>query len=688
MIWLDLETWNELPINHGTYRYADTADVMLFAYAIDNQPAQVWDLTTGAGMPGDLAMALDDESEPITAHNVTFDRSILNRCRNLKLQLPLPRWRCNMVQAMAHSLPGSLATLCEIMKIPQDQAKEKDGRTLVRLFCQPLPKNSKLRRATRETHPEQWTRFVDYARLDVEAMRAINKKLPKWNYQGEELALWRLDQTINDRGVCVDTLLAEAAIGAVGRAQHTLAARTQQLTSGDVQAATQRDALLRHLLSEYGVALPDLQADTLERRVSDPDLPAEVRELIGIRLQASTSSTSKYNSLVRGVNADGRLRGTLQFCGAIRTGRWAGRMFQPQNLPRTSLPQAEIDTGIEAIKLGCEDILTGNVMELCSNAIRGSIVAPSGKKLVVADLSNIEGRVGAWLAGEEWKLQAFRDFDAGTGHDLYKLAYAKSFAVDPVRVTKEQRQIGKVEELMLQYEGGVGAFLTGAATYSIDLEDMATKALPTIPEDVVDQAAGFWAWRIDQGLGDFGLGKRVFTACDALKRLWRGAHPNITQLWPELQSAACSAVLRPGVVFQAGERLSFDRTGAWLRMRLPSGRYLCYPAPLVDGEGKLSYMGVNQYSRKWSRLKTYGGKLMENACQAVARDVMAGAMPTVQNTGFQIVLTVHDEIITEAPDEPLYSVDALSALMASNSEWNEGLPLAAGGFETYRYRKA
>ncbi|HBC1013377.1 TPA: hypothetical protein IGZ65_005148, partial [Escherichia coli] len=235
-------------------------------------------------------------------------------------------------------------------------AKDKEGKKLIQLFCKPRPKNSKLRRATSKTHPEEWRRFVAYAGLDIEAMREVHKRLPKWNYQGTELALWHRDQQINDRGFCVDMGLVHGAIRAVERAQKRLAKRTQEMTDGEVQAATQRDALIKHIVESYGVELPDMQRSTLERRIADPDLPSAVKELLAIRLQASTTSTSKYKALLRSVSSDGRLRGTLQFCGASRTGRWAGRLFQPQNLCRESLSREEIEFGIECMKAGCEDL--------------------------------------------------------------------------------------------------------------------------------------------------------------------------------------------------------------------------------------------------------------------------------------------------------------------------------------------
>ena len=682
-LFLDLETFSPVPITHGTHAYAEQVEILLFAWAIDDGPVRVVDEANGEPRPKELLEAFADPAVLVTAHNSHFDRTIL---RHTGTPIALPRWRDTMVKALAHSLPGALGDLCDILKIPTDKAKDKAGRQLIMLFCKPRPATSKVRRATRETHPAEWAKFVEYAALDIEAMRAIDKKLPAWNYQAGELALWHLDQAINDRGVMVDTDLAHAAIRAVERAQRGLAKRTSDLTLGVVQAATQRDALLRHLVAAYGIDLPDMQQSTLERRIADPDLPAELRELLAIRLQASTTSTSKYKTLAKAVSSDGRLRGTLQFNGASRTGRWAGRLFQPQNLPRPVLKQDAIDQGIEALKSDCEDLLFGSVMELTSSAIRGCIIAPKGKKLVVADLSNIEGRVLAWLAGEEWKLQAFRDFDAGHGHDLYKLAYAKSFGIKPEDVTKDNRQVGKVQELALGYEGGVGAFLTFAAAYNIDLEAMGEQAFAAIPTNIMDEARNALEWTKQQKRPTFGLSDRAWLVCDSFKRAWRYGHPAISSFWKDLEEAARMAVLRPGVIYEC-RMLKLRRDGAWLRIRLPSGRFLCYPSPQVDEAGKLSYMGINQYSRKWSRLKTYGGKLAENVTQAASRDVLAGNMPAIEAAGYQTVLTVHDEVITEAPDTTEFNADHLAGLMSSVPAWATGLPLAAAGFESYRYKK-
>ncbi|HDY9182069.1 DNA polymerase [Klebsiella pneumoniae] len=683
ILWGDLETYCEIPINNGTHAYAEGVEVMLFAWAIGDEPVSVWDLTAGKPIPSRLRKAIADPDTLLYFHNSHFDRQVLRHAMP-ELAPPVERWRDTMVQALAHSLPGALGALCEVLGVPQDKAKDKEGKSLIQLFCKPRPKNSKLRRATSKTHPVEWQRFVAYAGLDIEAMREVYKRLPKWNYQGAELALWHRDQHINDRGVCMDVQLAQAAIEAVNQEQKRLAKRTQVMTDGEVQAATQRDAMIRHIVESYGVDLPDMQRSTLERRIADPDLPSAVKELLHIRLQASTTSTSKYKSLMKGISRDGRLRGTLQFCGASRTGRWAGRLFQPQNLPRPTLEQESIDKGIEALKSGCADLLFDNVMELTSSALRGCIMAPAGKKLVVSDLSNIEGRKLAWLAGEQWKLDAFRRYDEGTGPDLYKLAYAKAFNITPEEVTKYQRQIGKVMELGLGFGGGVAAFLTFALVYGLDLEELATAALPNIPRDVQREAKSWYDESVKRK-ATYGLSERVFIACDSLKRLWRRAHPETCDFWYQLERTVRAAIATPKKTLYCGY-LKVRRDGAWLRIQLPSGRALCYPSPTIE-KGNITYMGINSYSRKWQRLKTYGGKLVENVTQAAARDILAGNMPLIENAGYSIVLTVHDEVICEAPDTDDYTDAALSSLLSTNPEWAPDIPLNAGGFEAYHYRK-
>ncbi|EBB0883853.1 DNA polymerase [Salmonella enterica] len=687
ILYADLETFSKIPINCGTHRYAEKAEVMLFAYALDDQPVKVWDLTTGKPMPPDLSAALSDPTVMTVWHNGgMFDSVVLRHAMNI--DLPPERIHDTMVQALAHGLPGSLSDLCDILGVASDKAKDKAGRQLIMLFCKPRPKNSKIRRATRSTHPEEWKRFVSYAGSDISAMREIYRKIPRWNFTPEERALWCLDQRINCRGVCIDTGLAQSAIAAVEQEQQRLAERTQAMTDNEVQAATQRDAMLRHIAAAFGIELPDMQAATLERRIADPDTPPALRELLAVRLQSCTTSVSKYKKLISCVSSDGRLRGTLQFCGASRTGRWAGRLFQPQNLPRSSLAQPVIDSGIEALKAGCADLVCDDIMQLTSSALRASIIAPPGKKLVISDLSNIEGRMLAWLAGEHWKIAAFRDYDEGHGPDLYKLAYARAFHISPDDVTKDQRQIGKVMELGLGYGGGVAAFVTFAAAYALDLDALAVAALPGIPPGIppgIRQEAKRWYDESVKQKKTYGLSEPVFIVCDSLKRMWRNAHPETVAFWYELADDVKRAINHPGVTVIC-RKLKIRRDGGWLRIVLPSGRAVCYPGiRLVNDE--IRYMGINPYSRKWQRLRTYGGRLVENVCQAAARDVLAGNMPLIEDAGYNIVLTVHDEVLTEAPDTDDFNDKALSALLSTNPEWAPDIPLNAGGFEAYHYRK-
>jgi DNA polymerase len=421
-----------------------------------------------------------------------------------------------------------------------------------------------------------------------------------------------------------------------------------------------------------------------------------VKELLRIRLQATKASTSKYKRILQ-MEVGGRMYGTLQFCAANRTGRWGGRGLQPQNLPRPTHKFHEIEAAIEAFKAECEDFVLGvppgkdpanyTVMAYASSALRSVIVAAPGKKLVVSDLSNIEGRMLAFLAGEEWKLEAFRKFDRGEGPDLYKVAYARSFNIDPndVEDDSDERQIGKVQELALGYQGGVNAYVTMSATYGVDLDAMAAKAWDTIPAISRRDAQGVYAWATQQKR-TLGLSERVYVVCEALKALWRAAHPETCTLWELTETACKNAIENPKVKFKAG-KLSFFRDGNWLYMRLPSGRLLCYPNPKVEG-GKISYMGVNVYNKRWHRIYTYGGKLIENADQAASRDKLAYAMPRAEAAGYWLVLDVHDELMAEVDDTRDDLNDkGLSAILSQNDDWDQGLPLAAKGMTTKRYRK-
>ena len=684
ILFLDTETFSPVALKTaGLARYATEVEVTIVTWAVDDGPVQVWDRSRDVNMPPSLNAAARDCDRAI-AHNSQFDETVCRADLPELAALLDGKWYCTMAQAYRHGLPGGLDKLSTVLQLHSDHAKDKRGLELIKLFCMPQKDGS---RATRSTHPREWHEFLEYAKQDIVALREIHRKLPKWNDSPEELALWRLDQKINQRGIGVDVEFARAALRATTAEQKRLTERTRTLTASVVDRTTQRDRMLAFLFAEFGVDLPDLKADTIERRLEDPELPEYAKELLRIRQQASKSSTSKYKRLLE-MEVAGRLYFLLQYCAAYRTGRWGGRNFQPQNLPRPSLKYDEILVAIAAVIETAEEYVLEDIMEAMSSALRSALIAGPGRKLVVSDLANIEGRGLAWLACEEWKLQAFRDFDAGIGPDLYKVAYGRSFGIDPETVADDslERQVGKVLELAMGYQGGVAAFVAMAAVYGLDLAELAEQARPTIPRGVLLDAEGTYQWAVKKRL-THGLPQEVFVVLESLKRLWRGAHPATESLWGELETAARCAILNKNTVFEAG-RLKFDRKGAWLRMHLPSGRFLLYPNPRLEGPLQtIEFAGWDVYKRRWARVSTYGGKLAENATQALARDVMGHGMLRAEEAGYPIVLTVHDELVTEPVDAPEFTAKGLSGLLASVPPWAQGLPLAAKGFESQRYRK-
>lgn len=366
----------------------------------------------------------------------------------------------------------------------------------------------------------------------------------------------------------------------------------------------------------------------------------------------------------------------------------SGKQFQPQNLPsRGLLEDYEIDFGIHALKAGEANFFYPNIMKLLSSCVRGVLIASPGKLLAVADLSAIEGRFTAWMSGEEWVLEAYREYDKGLGHDMYVVTYANAFKIDASQVTKYQRQIGKVMNLFLGFGGGVGAFVTGALSYGFDLEDLAKENWETLPDDQLKEANSFYGYVIKRKMNTFGLSKEAFITCDVLKRLWRGANPNIASMWTRLEEAIRSAISNPKEVFEVGEFIKVLRNKNWLRIRLPSGRSLCYANPRLDERGEISYMGMNQYTRQWQRLKGYGGLFCENCAQAGSRDILYGSMPRAEAAGFEIVLHVHDELVTEFDPRTELTLDNLCEILSAPVQWAPGLPLSAAGFVSDRYRK-
>lgn len=720
-LFLDFETFSEADLKKvGSYAYAEhpTTEVLICTYAFDDEPVQVWDCTDGSDMPGDLHRALRRLVKPnsrikMVWHNGgLFDRLIMKHCWGF--DIPVSNTIDTMIWAFRHALPGSLDALCEVLGVSADNAKDKRGKALIQRFSKPTPKNYKIRRYTAETHPDEWALFIKYAVSDITAMREVFHKLPRWGNSEFEDRVLELDQLINDRGFKVDVALAEAAIEAVEKHKAQLQEEAQRKYGGSL---TGKDFLpiLRELAPAHRIH--NAQKSTLNDLLSDDDLPDDARTIIEMRLGAASTASTKYNPLLLGRSSDDRRRGCIQYGGAKRTLRFAGKGFQPQNLARGYYHDGELDKGISALLKGRAH-RRFDVAKLTASTVRSCIIPEAGRKFVVADYSNVEGRGLAWLAGEDDLIEVFVN-----GVDVYKKLASTVFNVAYEAVTKDQRQITKAMVLGLGYAGGVGAFVTFAKNLGLDLNDMTRTLDGTFPDHIWAATARGYEWaRIQEakrpprpGEKDdrpsYILDKKVWRTCDALKRMYREANPAIVQFWRDIEDAAMAAIRNPGKEFTAGPRgVKFSRNvetdnngnkvaGWWLRMTLPSGRVMSYPgvglsvSKETDEDGKVStnvrikYQGENQLTRQWGFQYTYSGKLVENCTQALCRDLLANALLNVEANGYQIVLHVHDEIICETPDTPEYNVAELERLMCELPEWAEGFPLVAEGAEMKRYAK-
>ena len=742
-LFIDHESFSAADLKKcGSYAYAEhpTTEIMLTTYAFDDGPVYCYDATDGGPMPRDLRRALrlfakgytgDDGPRMVGANYLMFDRLLLRECWGYDIT---PRNIIDtMVMAFRHALPGSLAAQCEVLGVSEDLAKDKAGKALIQRFCKPTPKNYKVRRYDSATHPQEWRQFVAYAKSDITSMREVFYRIPQWGNSAFEDEVLAVDQLINDRGFYVDVALAEAAIAAVKKHKAELQAEAAEKWGAGLTGAA-FIPLLQDLAPAFDI--PNAQKSTLNDLLADEDLPDDARTLIEMRLGASSTASTKYNPLLLGLSRDGRRRGCIQYGGASRTLRFAGKAFQPQNLARGYFSGAELDTGIEMLLKGRAHWLY-DVSKLTASTVRGCIVPTPGNKLVVADYSNVEGRGLAWLAGEEGALATFR---AGT--DIYKVLASTMFKVGYDDVTKDQRQIAKAAVLGLGYGGGVNAFLTFAKNLGLDLHKLAEDMDGSFPDHIWAAARkGFEYARIQEknkrGFAgkkperpSYDLPKKVWLTCDSIKRMYREANPAIARFWRELDEGVMLAVKNPGKVYWAGAhvrpaldpsgRFSFDeekaikitRTftrddegkkvpGWWLKLELPSGRVLSYPGVGISVEKvveeddaerpeyreRVRYMGQNQTTRQWQKIYTYGGKLAENVTQALCRDMLAFALVNVERSGWPIVLHVHDEIVTDVPNEPQYSAAELERLMCQLPNWAEGFPLAAEGQELERYAK-
>lgn len=757
-LFLDTETFSGVDLKKvGAYAYAEhpTTEIMICTYAIDEGRVQTWDCTESPTMPRELRKALRHVSRKkakiVMANGLLFDRLVIRE--KWGIDLPVSQIEDTMIMAFRHALPGSLDMQCQVLGVDTEHAKDKAGKALIKRFCKPTPKTYKIRRYTRETHPEEWAKFLRYAALDIIAMREVYWRIPDWGNTPKEDEILLIDQLINDRGFYVDVDLANAAIKAVQAHKEELKEEAWERFGGKL---TGNDFLpiLRDIAPAF--TIHNAQKSTLNDLLEDPDFPDEGKALIEMRLGASSTASTKYNPLVNGLSADGRRRGCLQYGGAKRTLRWAGKGFQPQNLARGEYSddhegkikrrEGESDVAFwvrsHMLTNGINSLLRGtahwayDISKLTASTVRGCIIPAKGKKFVVADYSNVEGRGLAWIAGEKTALMVFK-----AGRDIYCETAGKMFGLDPDYIKanrKDLRQIGKACELGLGYGGGVAAFLQFAKNLGLDLYTMADVMKGTFPDHIWAAAKrGYEYARINEakrppkpGKKDerptYILPKNVWLTCDAIKRMWREAHPKTVAFWAELEDAVLCAIRNPGKAYWAGANVrpdgrkalkivrtkakhdpTFDEerddpnaAGWWLKIELPSGRIMSYPGialsvttEIDEDTGKkrtstrIKYQGENQTTRQWGFQYTYGGKLTENIVQALCRDILAWSMPGVEAAGYEIVLSVHDELITEVPDTDDYTTEELCALMCDLPIWAKGFPLAAEGDIMYRYRK-
>lgn len=642
---IDIETYSSTDIKGaGVYKYVEAPDfdILLFAYAFDNEPVQVVDLAGGEMLPYEVISALKDPAVLKKAFNANFERVCISKWLNV--YLPVEQWQCTMVHASMIGLPLSLEQVAKALKL--EQQKMTEGKALIRYFsmpCKPSKANGMRTRNLPEHDAEKWEKFKAYCVQDVVTERAIYDKLSFFQVPDIEKQLWYLDQRINDTGVLLDTELVGNAIEIDNNYRERLTTEAIELTGlSNPNSAAQ---LKNWIGTETGAEVEKLTKESVPELLAQTDSET-VQRVLNIRQEMAKTSVTKYKAMVKAVCSDNRVKGLLQFYGANRTGRWAGRLVQVQNLPRNEL--SDIDVARDLVKHNMSEVLEmcfGNVPDTLSQLIRTAFIAPAGSRFIPADFSAIEARVIAWLAGEQWRLQVF-----ATHGKIYEASAAQMFKVPIESVTKGSplRQKGKVAELALGYQGGQNALVKMGA--------------------------------LKQGLTEEELPKLV--------KMWRNANKAIVQYWDYIGNAALDTVgSGESRTLTHNIRMSVER-GVFF-IQLPSGRKLAYVRPkLVDGKygPVLTYEGMDQTSKQWKTLETYGGKLVENIVQAVARDCLAEALLRVDGAGYKIIMHVHDEIVCEMPYGS-GSVEELNSIMGQPIPWAKGLLLKADSYETEYYKK-
>lgn len=639
---IDIETYSDVDlISCGVYKYSSSPyfEILLIAYSVDDKETVCIDVANGEEPPKEFMEMLFDDTVTKTAFNANFERTCFSNYYQHSFRPEA--WRCTAVQAAMLALPLSLEGVGAVLGL--DKQKMTEGKELIKYFCSPCKATKSNGGRTRnlpKDAPEKWRQFKTYCIRDVDVEKQIRQRLAKFPIPKREQEIYCLDQRINDRGIMVDRNLVNHAVACDLLYKETATARAYELTGLENPNSVSQ---LKLWLKEKGLEVDSLAKDT----VKDLSMKAEgdVQEVLKLRLATSKTSVKKYEAIDRSVCAENRVHGLLQFYGANRTGRWAGRLVQIHNLPQNHLPDLELARALvsegryEEVELFYES--TPNVL---SELLRTAFVAKPGCRFIISDYSAIEARVLAWLAGEEWRLQVFE-----THGKIYEASASAMFHVPIEEITKTSplRQKGKISELALGYGGAVGALTSMGA--------------------------------LKMGLTEEELPGLVST--------WRSANPHITAFWWAVDEAAVTAV-RDKKPSKVG-RVSFEYKSGILFVTLPSGRKLSYVKPRMMlnkfGREGLTYEGIGE-SKKWMRLETYGPKLVENIVQAASRDILAEAMLRLEKEGFDIVCHVHDEVVLEVPDGKS-SVEEVNEIMAVNPVWTEGLPLKAAGFESPFYKK-
>lgn len=650
---VDIETYSSVDLAKvGVYRYTEAPDfdILLIGYKYDDEDEVHVIDTLAVDRDFDEGLyefrqAITDPSIVKTAFNANFERTCLAKWTGAAM--PPEQWRCTMIKALTMGLPGNLANAGAALGLPEDKLKDPQGKALIQFFskpCKPTRTNGQRTRNLPAHDPEKWKLFIAYNRQDVVTEQEILKKLATYKIPEDEQALWSLDQHMNDNGVKLDIPMVEKIVEYDTQRRQELQEEAQTITGlGNPNSLSQ----LKKWLASQGVEMASVTKDTIAEALAG-DLPENVRRMLEIRTALGKTSVAKYSTMLTAVCQDHRLRGILQFYGANRSGRWAGRLVQTHNLAKNSLP--DLDLARELAAAGDFDTmqtLFGETSFVFSELIRTAFIPSEGCRFVVSDFSAIEARVISWIAGEDWRLEAFR-----SGKDIYCETASQMYKVPVVKHGENGhlRQKGKVAELACGYQGGIGAMKRMDKGGSIPEEEL---------QAVVDA--------------------------------WRAANPKIPKLWRTCELAAKTAIKEHRTV-RIAHGVAFSYINGNLFIRLPSGRKLCYwdtrlkPDPR-DGREHIIYMGANQKTKQWGETETYGGKLVENIVQATARDCLAVAMTRVSELDYKIVMHVHDEMIVDVPEEDTEAPAVINEIMGQPIDWAPGLPLKGDTYETPFYKK-